>query len=256
MTENGYTHRHIPAITTRPGTKHMVAKRNTNQPTNNSSNRRQFLSRSIAAGSVLVPYHLAASRALAESANDRPNIGCIGIGGRGRSLMGNVKPFGDIVAVCDVDRHHVEKAREMTGGKAETFGDYRKLLERDDIDAVVIATPDHWHTKISIDAMLAGKDVYCEKPLTLTIDEGRKICQVVETTKRVFQVGTQQRSEFRNFFLQAIALIRDGRIGKIQTVTASTGGGQNGGPFTDCRDSRAARLEHVVGPGTQSSLYG
>src|SRR5690606_29232652 len=124
---------------------------------------------------------------------------------------------GDVVAVCDVDRDRAERARERVGGKADIEEDYRKVLERKDVDAVVIGTPDHWHSKISIEAMQAGKDVYCEKPLTLTIDEGKKICQVQKQTGRVFQVGTQQRSEFsaegndkeqrfQNQFLYAVAL--------------------------------------------------
>lgn len=191
--------------------------------------RRTFSKTIAAAGGAL----LASSslRADTQSKNDRPHVGAIGVGGRGSSITNNAAAFGDIVAICDVDRQHAEKNVARHGGKAEIFEDYRKLLQRDDIDAVVIATPDHWHTKISIDAMLAGKDVYCEKPLTLTIDEGKKICQVAKQTGRVFQVGTQQRSEFNGYFLQAVAMIRDGRIGKLRNVVASTGGGQTGGPF-------------------------
>ncbi len=96
---------------------------------------------------------------------------------------------------------------------------------------MIIGTPDHWHTKICIDAMHAGKDVYCEKPLTLTIDEGKKLGQVAKETKRVVQVGTQQRSDHNRVFLLAVAMVRDGRIGKIRKVTASIGGGPSGGPF-------------------------
>ncbi len=116
-------------------------------------------------------------------------------------------------------------------GKAYVYEDYRKLLDRNDIDAVVIGTPDHWHTRICIDAMKAGKDVYCEKPLTLTIDEGKKLCEVAKATKRVVQVGTQQRSDHNRVFLLAVALVRSGRIGKIRKVTAAIGGGPQGGPF-------------------------
>lgn len=198
------------------------------------STRRAFLTTSsLASLSAFAPYHLSSSRALAESKNDRPQVAAIGVGGRGKEIMRNASRFGDIVAVCDVDQNRAAAANEMAGGKSSVFDDYRKLLENDNIDAVVIATPDHWHTKISIDAMLAGKDVYCEKPLTLTIDEGKKICQVVKRTKCVFQVGTQQRSEFGSRFLQAIALVRHGRIGQLRRVVASTGGGQNGGPFKE-----------------------
>ena len=180
---------------------------------------------------MLVPYFWTSELKAETSKNDRPRIGAIGIGGRGKGIMKDAANFGDVVAVCDVDSKRAEAANQIVGGKADVYGDYRKLLERNDLDAVVIATPDHWHSKISIDAMLAGCDVYCEKPLTLTIDEGKLICDVVKKEERVFQVGTQQRSEFGSRFLQAVALIRDGRIGKLKKVVASTGGGQTGGPF-------------------------
>jgi len=197
------------------------------------SSRRDFLKRSLTAGSVLSA-GLRPSLSLAgPSKNDRPVIGCVGLGGRGRGISKDASRFGDVAAVCDVDRQRAEAARQRLGGKSTVFGDYRKLLELNEIDAVVIATPDHWHTKIAIDAMLAGKDVYCEKPLTLTIDEGKQITRVVKQTGRVLQVGTQQRSEFGGRFLQAVAMIRDGRIGKLSRVTASTGGGQTGGPFQE-----------------------
>ena len=120
-------------------------------------------------------------------------VGCIGTGDRWNGLYREILPDGDIVAVCDVDRKHAESGKEKAGGKADIYDDYRKLLDRKDIDVVTIVTPDHWHTKIAIDAMRAGKDVYCEKPLTLTIDEGKQICKVLKETGRVFQVGTQQR---------------------------------------------------------------
>ena len=198
----------------------------------NNHNRRRFLQQSgLATSALFTPYFHSSSQASTTSKNDRPNVGAIGVGGRGRGITKDASKFGDVVAVCDVDRQRADAANALVGGKSAVFGDYRKLLERSDIDAVVIATPDHWHSKISIDAMLAGKDVYCEKPLTLTIDEGKLICKVVKQTKRVFQVGTQQRSEFNGYFLQAVSMIRDGRIGKLTQVTASTGGGQNGGPF-------------------------
>jgi predicted dehydrogenase len=109
------------------------------------------------------------------------------------------------------------------------YEDYRKILDRDDIDVVTIGTPDHWHTKIAIEAMQAGKDIYCEKPLTLTIDEGVAICKVLRETKKVFQVGTQQRSH--GDFARAVALCREGRLGKIQKVLVAIGGGDRGGPF-------------------------
>jgi predicted dehydrogenase len=166
--------------------------------------------------------------------NSRPRLGLIGAGGQGSGDARGASHFGDFLAVCDVDKTHAEKAREEKNigkGKAEVYEDYRKLLDRNDIDAVIIGTPDHWHTKICIDAMKAGKDVYCEKPLTLTIDEGKKLGEVTKSTNRVVQVGTQQRSDHNRVFLLAVALVRSGRIGKIRKVTAAIGGGPKGGPF-------------------------
>jgi predicted dehydrogenase len=195
--------------------------------------RRDFL-RASAGLAVLTPL---ASRGFADETrnpNDRPRLGAIGVGGRGSGIARNAKTFGDFVAVCDVDRSHADAARvdpKLGAGKADVLTDYRKLLDRDDIDAVTIGTPDHWHTRIAIDAMRAGKDVYCEKPLTLTIDEGKKLRAVVQETGRVFQVGTQQRSEFRNMFLTAVALVREGRLGKINKVTCAIGASGPGGPF-------------------------
>src|SRR5947209_7226590 len=197
-----------------------------------SLSRRTFLSTSaLAAGYFLVPRE----RSLADeskSPNTRPWIGAIGVGGRGTAISKDAKKHGDIVAVCDVDLTHADKFNhDECGGKADVSQDYRKLLDRKDVDAVVVGTPDHWHTRISIDAMRAGKDVYCEKPLTLTIDEGKQLCRAVTETKRVLQVGTQQRSEFGHRFLKAVAMVHDGRIGKVKQVTSCINAGVAGGPF-------------------------
>ena len=192
----------------------------------------QITRRNFVATGAATPYFFspAASWAMNNtSANDRPTVGAIGVGGRGRQIAKNAAQFGDIVARCDVDTERLGRAPD----NKTHFTDYRKLLQRDDIDVVTIGTPDHWHTKIAIEAMLSGKDVYCEKPLTLTINEGNLINQTIKKTGQVLQVGTQQRSEFGLFFLQAVAMIRDGRLGKLKKVIASTGGGKNGGPFKE-----------------------
>jgi predicted dehydrogenase len=201
-----------------------------------SQNRREFL-RVSATSPLLLPILAPSGRATAEEFQDknaRPRLGLIGAGGQGSGDAKGASHYGDFLAVCDVDKSHAGKARDDKGigkGKAEVYEDYRKLLDRNDIDAVVIGTPDHWHTRICIDAMKAGKDVYCEKPLTLTIDEGKKLCEVAKATNRVVQVGTQQRSDHNRVFLLAVALVRSGRIGKIRKVTAAIGGGPKGGPF-------------------------
>ena len=163
--------------------------------------RRDFLKTTAAAGAAVgTPYFFSKPKTLADeikSKNDRITMGVIGAGGMANGNIRSAKDWIDVVAISDVDRGRAEGSnRNMSGGKADLYEDYRALLERDDIDAVHVATPDHWHTKPVIEAMLAGKDVYCEKPLTLTIDEGKLIRKVQKETGRVVQVGTQQRSTF------------------------------------------------------------
>lgn len=199
------------------------------------STRRQFLRRSSAAAAAAAsaPYWFTAARAKAQEAtskNDRLRIGCIGVGGRGTGIANQAAQFGDIVAVCDADLKHAERAKERFGGKADVYQDYRKLLERDDIDVITNGTPDHWHTLVNVTACRAGKDVYTEKPMTLTVDEGKILRKVVEETGRVVQVGTQQRSDAR--FQLAVELVRNGRIGKLQQVwVALPFFSTKGGPF-------------------------
>ena len=138
-------------------------------------------------------------------------------------------PYADVVAIADVDRKIGEKAVVDFGGKADYYQDYRDLLARDDIDAVTIGTPDHWHVKMAIDACRAGKDVYVEKPLTLTIDEGKKLADVVKETGRVLQTGNWQRSDCR--FRLGVEMVRSGAIGNLQKVTVTLGKNKQGGPF-------------------------
>jgi predicted dehydrogenase len=180
-----------------------------------------------------VPYWFTASSAAAEettSKNDRPRVGCIGVGGRGTGIANDAARFGDIVAVCDADTKHAERAKDRFGGKADVYQDYRKLLDRNDIDVITNGTPDHWHTLINVTACRAGKDVYTEKPMTLTVDEGKILRKVVEDTGRVVQVGTQQRSGKQ--FQMAVELVRNGRIGKLQQVwVALPFFSTKGGPF-------------------------
>jgi len=164
-----------------------------------------------------------------DSKNDRPHIGCIGMRYQGAVIAHQAQVYGDIVAICDADRHVREQARSSFGSTPKIHEDYRELLARDDIDVVTIGTPDHWHTKMLVDACRAGKDVYCEKPLTLTIDEGKLIRQVVRETGRVVQVGSWQRSD--NRFRLAVELVRQGRLGQLQRVDVVLGKNKTGGPF-------------------------
>jgi predicted dehydrogenase len=164
--------------------------------------------------------------------NDRPGIALVGCGGMGRGDAGNAQRFGDLVAVCDVDEGHVEAAAKQftKDGKAPAkFRDFRKLLEHPDVDVVINGTPDHWHTLVNLGAIRAKKAVYGEKPLTLTIDEGKRLVKAVRETKGVLQTGTQQRSD--NRFRLACELIRNGRIGKLQQVTVFLPAGLRAGPF-------------------------
>jgi predicted dehydrogenase len=220
-----------------------------------NTSRRDFLKAGAAAAAASVPYFSWGTLSIAQDAktqskNDRPILGCIGTGDRWNAVGPQAMNFADCVAVCDVDSEHAAKGKTRSEEnqskkgrerKVEVYEDYRKLLDRKDVEVVTIVTTDHWHTKIAIEAMKAGKDVYCEKPLTLTIDEGKQILKVLKETGRVFQVGTQQRSEMSarinknreqrvdQGFLYAVALCKLGRLGKISTVKACIGGAPSSG---------------------------
>ncbi len=190
--------------------------------------RRRFLKTVAAAGaaSVILPSRQRAFGYM--SANDRPVFATIGLRNQGWAITSKTFKFADFAALADVDSKvladNVRQTEIRQEKKPDSYKDYRKVLERKDIDAVMVATPDHWHTKIVIEAMHAGKDVYCEKPLTLTIDEGKLIEKTVKETGRVFQVGTMQRTECAHRFLQAVALVQAGRIGTVKKVTCGIGG--------------------------------
>jgi len=190
--------------------------------------RRVFLQGAAAAGTAVT---LGSSLNPAfgyRSPNDRPVFATIGLRNQGWTITEKSFKFADFAALADVDSNvlgsNVEKTERAQKKKPDAYKDYRKILDRKDIDAVMIATPDHWHTKISVEAMYAGKDVYCEKPLTLTIAEGKLIEKVVKETGRVFQVGTMQRTEIDQRFLLAVALVKHGRIGTVQRVTCGING--------------------------------
>lgn len=203
--------------------------------------RRTFLRRcSIAAAATGLPVWFV-ERNLAEAApkpkrlgpNDRPAIALIGCGGMGRGDAGNASRFGDIVAVCDVDDNHAAAAAQQftkDGKTPEKFSDFRKVMARPDIDVIIMATPDHWHTLINLAAAQAGKDVYGEKPLGLTIDEGKRLIKAVHKSGIVFQNGTQQRSSDK--FRLACELVRNGRIGQLKQITVWLPAGLREGPFS------------------------
>lgn len=196
-------------------------------------NRRTFLKSAAAAGApFILPSHIWAADV---KPNDRITMGCIGMGKQLGDLMrGFIHQDGlQIVAVCDVDttrrnnaqriaNEYYEKNPAKGTSDVKTYNDFRELLARKDIDTVVIATPDHWHAVQTIAALNAGKDVYCEKPLTHNVNEAIAVFQAAERTKRILQTGSMQRSsqEFR----VACELVRNGAIGKITHVVASFGG--------------------------------
>lgn len=163
------------------------------------------------------------------SPNERLGIGAIGLRYQGSVIAHKAQMYGDIVAACDVDRNVRDQAKAVFGSTPFASEDYRDLLTRRDVDVITIGAPDHWHTKMVIDACRAGKDVYCEKPLTLTIDEGKQLARVVQETGRVVQVGSWQRSDDR--FRLAVELVRAGRIGNLQKVDVVLGKNVVGGPF-------------------------
>lgn len=176
-------------------------------------NRRTFLS---AASSVAIGTRLAASQV--PGANDRIRIGVIGTGGRGRYLMTQLKtvPGAQMTALADVYGPRLLQAAEITGPGVAMVSDYRRLLDSHEIDAVLIATPDHWHKAITLDAIAAGKDVYVEKPVSHTIEEGVELVRVIEASKQVVQTGTQQRSW--EHWILGKQIIDSGKLGQITFV--------------------------------------
>lgn len=156
------------------------------------------------------------------SPNERVNVGFIGFGIRGNILLESAKQTeqANLVSVCDCYQGHLDRAKERTDGKIDVnFAQYKKLLDRKDIDAVVIATPDHWHTPMVLDALAAGKDVYIEKPMTRLIEEGPKIIAAARRHNRIVQAGSQWISS--PIQKQAREIVQSGRIGKVTKVIAS-----------------------------------
>ena len=196
-------------------------------------NRRQFLGYSVAAGAVVgLPAIIPASALGAEgkvAPGNKITLASIGVGKRGRTNIKSFLSLDDcrVVAVCDAYKDRRPAAQEMVDARygdtgCDVYGDYREVLARDDIDAVVIAVQDHWHALIATAAAKAGKDMYCEKPLGVSVEECRVVRDVVRKEKRVFQTGTWQRSE--PLFQQACRLVRNGYIGRAHTLEVAVDG--------------------------------
>lgn len=202
-----------------------------------SLSRRSFIkSSAVATAAVALPtWYLEEARGAAGSAkalspNDRPGIALIGCGGQGRGDCNWAKNYGRVVALCDVDQRQLDEAAKQFGvPESGKYRDFRKLLERADVDVVINGTPDHWHTLVNLAACAAKKDIYTEKPLTLTIEEGQRLVKAVRKNKVVLQVGSQQRSDPR--FRLACELVRNGRIGKLEHMVVGLPTGPREGPF-------------------------
>lgn len=197
--------------------------------------RRHFLKSAAAATAAPLVYTQSVP---GQSANDRLRLGFIGVGTMGRGHLGGFlgKPEVDVVAVCDVvaerrdhalatvQKRYANRTKSGQGNECKAYTDFREILARKDLDAVVIATPDHWHAMPCILAARAGKHIYCEKPLTHNIAEGRQIVDEVAKAKVRFQTGSQQRSEFADRFRAAVEMIWNGWIGEVKTVRIGVGG--------------------------------
>jgi predicted dehydrogenase len=176
-------------------------------------NRRAFLSHAAKSAALVSATALSAGKVL--GANDRVRIALIGCGGRGThvaKLMAQV-PGAEFVGACDVFDENAKKALEWMGAGAQAHKDFRKVLERKDVDAVLVGAPDHWHAIPTVLACEAGKDVYVEKPLTHDLSEGRAVVEAQNKNNRIVQVGTQQRSMPQ--YQKAKELVRAGRIGRV-----------------------------------------
>ena len=207
------------------------------------SNRRLFLKQSAA---LSLPLVVSSSVLGANAPSERINVGFIGTGNQGMGLLKRFlrRELGNVLAVCDVNEgshgykqpdhfygreparkmvndHAAKKSKDGTSEQCKAYADFRDVLNREDIDAVIIVVPDHWHRIISVMALEAGKDVYCEKPLTFSVADGRKMIKAVRDNNRVFQTGSHERSNpVSQFVCEAV---KAGKIGKIKKIVTKVG---------------------------------
>jgi len=200
--------------------------------------RRSFLKTAVGAGAGAALFHIVPASALGRGRRPAPSnrivMGCIGVGGQGTSNMHAFlgQPDTEIVAVCDVDKNHAASAKSEVdkhyNGNCAAMSDYRELCARTDIDAISMATPDHWHAVTAITAMNAGKDMYGEKPLSHCLAEGRSMAETQKKNARIWQTGSWQRSQ--DHFRHACELVRNGRLGKVVRIEVGLPTGSGCGP--------------------------
>ncbi len=228
--------------------------------------RRGFMTRSVAAltAAGLPAWHAkeyfgaaVCAQDTKPGANGKIHIGVIGVGPnprRSNALYNEARRYKDKVhftAVCDVDGRHLDYAvaqYKKDGYDVKGYKDFRDLVNSKDVDVVIVSTPDHWHAIISIAAMRAGKDVYCEKPLTLTVEEALAMKAVAAETKRVLQTGSQQRTEMGGKFRLATELVRAGRLGKIEKIECRIGANPTSGPIKAVDPPKELDWDMWLGP--------
>ncbi len=227
----------------------------------NPISRRKFIKGGLASATIVFGFPtIIPSSAIAQSGkapNSRVNVGCIGVGPQGRGVMGGFLglPDAQVVALCDVAKINLDAATNMVKQKYQqdsvsTYHDFRELLARKDIDAVLIATPDHWHVYVALAAANAGKDMYVEKPLGLSLEEDKILRKTIQQKKRIFQFGTQQRSsrEFR----QACELVRNGYIGELNQINVWSAASHPGGSTKPVPPPEGLDYDFWLGPAPQT----
>ncbi|MDH7502299.1 MAG: Gfo/Idh/MocA family oxidoreductase [Verrucomicrobiota bacterium] len=224
--------------------------------------RRRFISTNVGAtvAACAVPAFVPSTVLGAQgrvAPSNRINVGCIGVGPQGRGVMGNFLAQSDcrVVALCDVLKRNLNAALEMVNKHYQdkscvTYSDYKELLGRSDIDAVLIATPDHWHVPVAVAAARANKDIYLEKPMGVSVEEGQILRRVCQQQKRIFQFGTQQRSSGQ--FRLACELVRNGRIGKLRQITVWCSASRPGGPTKPILPPSDLDYETWLGPARET----
>lgn len=225
---------------------------------NSSLSRRRFIRNNLAAAIAVGAFpSIIPAAALGKAGKTAPSgrigVGCIGVGPQGRGVMGGFlrQEGAQVIALCDVARKNLDLAREQVNRKRQnhdcaTHHDFRELLARADIDAVLIASPDHWHVPMAVAAARAGKHIYLEKPMGLSVAEDQLLRKTAQKKKIVFQFGTQQRSS--NEFRRAVELVRNGRVGRLKQINVWCSGSRPGGSTTPAPVPEGLDYNRWLGP--------